>query len=168
MRPGSRIFVPVYRRADEQKPAGKAPVIEDRAAEILRLAPRRRNRRRRCDRRRWGRLDRCGWRRRLLSARREKRHGNHDDSHRRTTEQPVTGHCFGHGDHPLLLALSCSFTGPNLTAILAEEFKLRVVLGGRGRDVTRMWLNRGARPVSIAGLHRLSRSGPKCPDAARL
>ena len=92
-----------------QQRQGEGPVTAGRATWIVRLAARRRNRSRRWGRRwRRGRLDRRWRRGLLLSARREERHGNDHDCHRRTTEQPVTGHCFGSGDHPFLLTLSCS------------------------------------------------------------
>jgi hypothetical protein len=101
-----RAVKPELRSQHPEHAVGEGPVIAGRAAGIVRLAPHRRNRSR--SRRRRGRIDRCGRRGRLLSARREKRHGNDDDSHRHTTEQPVTGHCFGSGDHPALLTLRCS------------------------------------------------------------
>jgi hypothetical protein len=92
-----------------EHPVGEVPVIPGWTAGIVRLAPRRRNRGRshRWGRRRRGSYDRCGLWGRLLSARREKRRGNDDDSHRRSTEQSVTGHCLGNSDHPFLLTLSC-------------------------------------------------------------
>lgn len=72
---------------------------------IRQLASRGRNRRRSRSRRRGGHHRRRCRRRRRLRARREQRQGRYDGNHRRTTHQPATNHCFGHGDHPILLAL---------------------------------------------------------------